>query len=168
MKKTTQVLMLLVVTISAKSAMAASDFGSVVSGVERQYSVHAQRVPMMGFISFCAHVGSGGALKGLRVAEFDHLSLPPGEDRLIELMRSQLDAEWQPFVTTREKGGKEQTAIFVRPVGHAMRMLIADYENGELDIVRIELNGDKIARWIEHPRDEVHHAAHQGDEARAQ
>ncbi len=152
------VLVLAVLTATTGCAARAGDFGSVVSGVEQQYAVHAQRVPLMGFISLCARFGTGGAVKGLRIAEFDHLSLTAGNDRLVELVRSQLDAQWQPFVTSRDKDGAEQTVIFVKPAGHALRFLIADYEHGELDIVRMELNGEMLAKWMHDPRGEAHHA----------
>jgi hypothetical protein len=39
-----------------------------------------------------------------------------------------------------------------------MRMLIADYEHGELDVVRMELDGDQLARFVHNPR--CRHAHH--------
>ncbi|HTW49874.1 MAG TPA: hypothetical protein VMD92_18090 [Acidobacteriaceae bacterium] len=138
------------------------DFDAVVCAVEQRYNAHAQRVPMMGFVSFCAWAATGGGVKGLKIAEFDHLSLAParlmvrGETaapdsgELESLVRSSLGPGWQPFVTDREGSG-EVSVIYVQPVGGSMRMMIADYNNHELDLVRIEINGDRLRHWMKDP-----------------
>jgi hypothetical protein len=36
-------------------------------------------------------------------------------------------------------------------------MLIADYEHGELDLVRVELNGERLARWVDDPQGSARH-----------
>lgn len=38
------------------------DFDSVVAGVEHRYSVHAQRVPLMSFVSICAMLKTRGGV----------------------------------------------------------------------------------------------------------
>lgn len=134
------------------------DFNNVVSAVEQRYNTHAQRVPMMGFVSFCAWAGSLGGVKGMRIAEFDNLALGKADD-LSRMVQDSLDAQWHPFVIDREAG--EQSVIFVQPHGNSMRMLIADYENGELDLVRMEINGERLQQWMHDPaqsaRDRNHH-----------
>jgi hypothetical protein len=32
-----------------------------------------------------------------------------------------------------------------------MRMLITDYEHGELDVVRVEVNADRLKHWMRDP-----------------
>jgi hypothetical protein len=44
--------------------------------------------------------------------------------------------------------------IFVREKGDGMGMMIADYEHGELDVVRMELSGDALAKWMKDPQGE--------------
>lgn len=138
---------------SARAA-AKPDFDAVISAVEHRYSAHAERVPMMGFVSFCAHVASGGGVKGMKVAEFDHLAVPDSAE-LATVVRQTLGSNWQPFVTERERGGK-LSLIFVQPNGSDMRMLIADYEHGELDVVRMEVNGERLAHWVRDPAGSTH------------
>lgn len=133
---------------------AGPDFDSVVSAVEHQYSTRAQRVPMMGFVSFCAHFASGGGVKGMKIAEFDHLSAPDTA-QLESLVRQTLGDSWQPFVTERERNGNV-SVIYVQPSGSDMRMLIANYEHGELNLVRMQLNGDRLARWMHDPEGSAH------------
>lgn len=140
----------------AVSAGSGGDFDAVVSAVEHRYSSHAERVPMMGLVSFCAWVTTRGGVKGMRVAEFDHLSIAGDPAGLERLVRESLGSDWQPFVVDRSRRG-DQSLIYVRPSGEAMRMLIADYEHGELDVVRIEINGDRLQRWIHDPEGSARH-----------
>lgn len=150
-----------IATVAAVAALlpwsaraAGPDFDSIVSAVEHQYATRAQRVPMMGFVSLCAHVASHGGVKGMKIAEFDHLS---GADtgQLESLVRQTLGGNWQPFVTERERNGNV-SIIYVQPTGSDMRMLIADYENGELNLVRMELNGERLATWLKDPHGSAH------------
>ena len=130
------------------------DFDSVVSGVEQRYAVHAQRIPLMGFVSFCARAKTHGGVKDMRIAEFDHIGKLDAGD-LYSLMQSKLGAQWQPMVTERSTAHSEMSVIFVQPADQSMRMLIADYENGELDLVRMELNGSVLAKWMHKPQGHV-------------
>ena len=127
------------------------DFEAVVSGVEQRYSVHAQRIPLMGLVSLCARATTRGGVKDMRIAEFDHIG-KLDTAALYSLMRTQLGTRWQPMVTDRSTSGSELSVVFVQPSDRSMRMLVADYENGELDVVRMELNGSALARWMHDPK----------------
>ncbi|MGC2637208.1 MAG: hypothetical protein WA294_08505 [Acidobacteriaceae bacterium] len=162
----------------AGRAAARPDFDAVVSAVEHRYNAHVQRVPMMGLISFCAHVATGGGVKGMKIAEFDHLNIAPqklvlrGESAapdtadLEALVRNTLGDSWRPFVVEHERSGDDDI-IYVQPNGSSMRMLIADYENGELDLVRMEVNGDRLAHWVHDPKGSArnHDYSATGDQA---
>jgi hypothetical protein len=137
------------------SAVAQPDFDTVVSAVEHRYSAHAERVPMMGLVSLCAHVASHGGVKGVKIAEFDNLPAAPDSTELQDLVSNTLGGSWRRFVTDRSSNG-DLNIIYVQPNGSAMRMLIADYEHGELDLVRVELNGERLARWVDDPRGSAH------------
>ena len=58
----------------------------------------------------------------------------------------------------------EQTTIFVRPAGRAMQLLIANYENGELNVVRVELDGEQLAKWMKEPGNPLRESRHGHDE----
>lgn len=130
------------------------DFDAVVRGVEQKYSVHAQQMPMMGFISLCARAKTHGGVRDMRIAEFDHLGNVNPQD-LALLLQSKLGDAWQPFVHSRElQDGKasDDSIIYVQPNGDSMRMLVMDYDHGELDVVRMELNGSALAEWMHRPQ----------------
>jgi hypothetical protein len=136
------------------SAAGHHDFDAVVSAVEHRYDARAERVPKMGFVNFCAWVVTRGGVKGMKIAEFDHLSNVSDSAELEKLVGDSLGGEWQPFVVERDRNG-EVDVIYVQPHGEAMRMLIADYEHGELDLVRVEVNADRLRHWIRDPRGSV-------------
>jgi hypothetical protein len=144
------------VPVVVSAAGGNNDFDAVVSAVEHRYSARAERVPMMGFVSFCAWVTTGGGVKGMKVAEFDHLPDSPDSGDLEKLVRQALGGDWQPFVVDRSRSG-DVSLIYVRPNGGAMRMLIADYEHGELDLVRMEVNGDRLRHWMKDPEGSARH-----------
>lgn len=128
------------------------DFDAVVSALEQHYSLRAERVPMMGFVSFCAHVWSVGGVKSMRIAEFDNLPQTATGDpaQLEQLVTNTLGSDWQRMIMDRNANGSV-SLIFVRPDGNNMRMLIADYDNGELDLVRLEMNPARMEHWIRDP-----------------
>jgi hypothetical protein len=159
--------LLLGLALLASTGCSAADhgFNSVVAGVEHRYSVHAQRIPLMGFVSFCAMLKTHGGVKGLRIAEFDNIRGMDGMD-LDALLRSRLGKDWQPFVTDVEGGdrARDRSVILVRPHGSSMGMLVVDYDHGELDLVGMELNGAALAKWLYHP-EEQQRSSHRGHDS---
>ena len=141
-------------------AAAPPDFDTLVSALEHHYSAHVQRVPLMGFVSFCAWVTTGGGVHGMKVADFEHFSGPSDPAELERFVSDTLGPRWEHFVTNRSRDG-ELNLIYVQPHGSAMRMMIADYEHGELDLVRMDLNGERLAHWVQDPTGSARgHAGH--------
>jgi hypothetical protein len=147
MALTMVIAVILPITVRAASG---HDFDAVVSAVEQRYEAHAEKVPMMGFVSFCAWAVTRGGVKGMKIAEFDHISNVSDSAELEKLVGDSLGDRWERFVVDRERNG-EVDIIYVQPSGSAMRMLIADYEHGELDVVRVEVNADRLKHWMKDP-----------------
>lgn len=127
------------------------DFDSVVAGVEQRYNVRAQRIPLMGFISLCARAKTHGGVKGMNIAQFDHIGNLDA-DGLYSIMQSELGSGWEPMV--RDRSGTDTSVIFVQPSAdarHSLKMMIADYDHGELDLVRMDMNGSALAKWMHRP-----------------
>jgi hypothetical protein len=133
------------------------DFDGLVTAVAHRYDAHATHIPMMSVVSLCARFATHGGVKGLRVVEFDDVKATLNVSELSSLIRNHLGSEWQPFINEHDKQGKSQSIIFVREKGDALRMMIADYDHGELDVVRMELSGDSLAKWMKDPQGEAHH-----------
>src|ERR1700735_3000870 len=145
---------LLLVSATVYSLAADREFDGLVSEVAHRYDAHETRVPMMSSVSLCARFATHGGVKGLRVVEFDDVKATVDVSELASLLRSHLGAEWQPFIQEHGKQGESESIIFVREKGDAMGMMIADYEHGELDVVRMELSGDALAKWMKDPQGE--------------
>jgi hypothetical protein len=148
--------LLLLVSATVYSFAADRDFDGLVSEVSHRYDAHATRIPMMSFVSLCARFATHGGVKGLRIAEFDDMKATLDVSELSSLVRNHLGPEWQPFINEHDKQGKSESIIFVREKGDALRMMIADYDHGELDLVRMELSGDSLAKWMRDPQGEAH------------
>jgi hypothetical protein len=139
-------------------------FDSVVSAVQHHYSVRAQQIPLMGLVSFCARITTSGGVKGMQIAEFDNFTPADGPRQLEQLISDNIGSQWQRFVTDREANG-ELSLIFARPDGRSMDMLIADYDHGELDIVRMDVNGDRLEHWMHDPTDNARNRGHRTQNA---
>ncbi len=150
----------LLVSGTGCASAADREFNGVVHDVSQRYHLHATKVPMMSLVSLCARVATHGGVKGLRVAEFGGVSPSVDMTALSGLVRANLGPEWQPFITEQSRDGGEQSVIYVRPMGKSMRMLIADYDGGELDVVRMELNGAALAKWVKEPKAQAHSGHH--------
>jgi hypothetical protein len=133
------------------------DFDGLVTAVAHRYDVHATHIPMMSVVSLCARFATHGGVKGLRVVEFDDFKASLSVSELTSLVRNSLGPEWQPFINERDNQGGSQSIIFVSQKGNALRMMIADYDHNELDVVRMELSGDALAKWMKDPHSKTLH-----------
>jgi hypothetical protein len=132
------------------------EFDNFVSEVAHRYDAHATRIPIpMSVVSLCARVATHGGVKDLRVAEIDNLKPALDLAELTTLVRKHLGTEWQPFISQQERQGGSLSVIFVRQRGDGMRMMIADYDRGELDVVQMEVSGDRLATWMKDPKGEA-------------
>lgn len=142
-------------TLLAAGALSISaadrEFNALLSEVSKRYEIRATHIPLMGFVSLCARIGSHGGVRNLHIAEFDNIKAQIDFSELASLVRASIGADWQPFVVERSRSGGDQSVIFVRPVGGSMRMLIADYEHNELDVIDMELNGESLTKWMNNP-----------------
>jgi hypothetical protein len=152
----TSIALVLVVSATFYSFAADREFDGLVSELAHSYDAHPTRIPMMSFVSLCARFATHGGVKGLRVAEFDNVKAAGDASELSSLVRNHLGPEWQPFVREHGKQGKSESIIFVREKGDALRMMIAEYDDGELDLVRMELSGDSLAKWMKDPQRNAH------------
>jgi hypothetical protein len=149
--------MLLLAGPTLYSFAADRDFDGLVTAVAHRYDVHATHIPMMSVVSLCARFATHGGVKGLRVVEFDDFKASLSLSELTSLVRNSLGPEWQPFINERDNQGGSQSIIFVRQKGDALRMMIADYDHNELDVVRMELSGDSLAKWMKDPHSKILH-----------
>ena len=146
------------------SAIAADhDFNDAVSSIKHTYHLHRRYVPFIRLASFGAHVATGGAVQGMRIAVFDEKKrLPAGAD-MPGLLKGALGSSWSLVVESISKDispatanagarrASEQDAIFAHPHGERMTLLVATYDDEGLSLVRVDLNAAQFAQWLQDP-----------------
>jgi hypothetical protein len=136
-------------------------FDSVVHGIESHYGVHATRVPFMGLISGITGIATHGGVRGIRVAEIEHLEGPMDGKELNALVEERVGKGWQRMIRETSRNG-DQTLIYVKPDGERLALLIVDRDGGGLNVVQVSVNpahfDDEIGQYRH-----SHHNQHDSD-----
>jgi hypothetical protein len=140
-------------------------FDAVVRGIESRYHVHANKIPLLGLVSGMARVATHGGVRGVHVAEIEHLKGPVDGAELNSLVTERMGAGWQRIVRDTSRGGEEQSLIFVKPEGNRLGMLVVDLDRREMNVVEISINPEKLSSEIaehRHTRDSDSSSEKQG------
>jgi hypothetical protein len=138
----------LLLALATPAFAADLDFNRLVSGVERRYQVRHEHILLIGFASFCTRIYTHGGVKGLRIADFENSGTRISADDFDAYLHEQLGESWNVIVRSHERATNEDTIIYARANGKNFLLLIADVENGELSLVNVGINGDKLPKWV--------------------
>lgn len=133
-----------------------SGFDGVLSSIETRYHVHAERIPLMGLVSFIAHTSTKGGVSGMHVAEIDNFDAEVDGEELNHLVQEKLGGGWERMIRETSRKGNSQTLIFVKPEGRKMGMFVLDLDGHEMDVVQMSVNPDHLNESI--GKYEHHHA----------
>jgi hypothetical protein len=131
--------------------LAAADgggFGSVVQGIESRYHVHATKIPFLGLMSLVASHATHGGVRGIHVAEIDHLDGPVDGAELNALVAQRVGPGWQRIVRDTSRSGLDQDLIYIKPEGNRLGMLVVDLDHKEMDVVEISIDPNKLSEEI--------------------
>lgn len=122
-------------------------FDSLANALSEQYSAKATKIPLMWAVSLCARAVTHNGVRGMRVVEFDRFG--PVEDRAAfeEMVRSKLGEEWSEAVRVREANG-EETLIYMNVKKELADMVVVNLDHRELNLVRMKMNPEQLARWM--------------------
>jgi hypothetical protein len=120
-------------------------FDGVVSSIESQYHVHATRIPFLGLVSFMSRTATHGGVRGMHIAEFEHLTGPVDGEELNRIVEEKLGAGWERVVRETSRKGDEQTLVFMHPEGDRMGLFVLDYNNREMDVVQVSVDPDHLS-----------------------
>ena len=123
-------------------------FDAVVRGIETRYHAHANKIPFMGLISLVAGHATHGGVRGIHVAEIEHLDSPVDGTELNALVAERMGAGWERIVRDTSRSGDEQSLIYVKPQGDRLGMLVVDLDHAEMNVVQISINPDKLSDEI--------------------
>lgn len=147
-----------VLALSASPAWGGDlNFGHLVSSIEQRYQIRHQHIPLIGFASFCARIVTHGGVRGLKLAEFENTGARVPADDFDSFIHDQIGETWSLIVRSHDRAAHEDTLIYARENGNRFVLLIADVENGELSLVKVGLDADRLPKWInEHDHDRRH------------
>lgn len=138
---------LLVVANVQASGRNAADFDAMVKALGEHYGAQATKVPLMWAVSLCARGATRGGVRGMRIAQFDHFGPVDDGDEFDAIVESKLGDGWTPTVRERESNGNE-SLVYTREDGRLTEFVIIDLDHGELNAVRMEMNPEQLARWV--------------------
>ncbi len=125
-------------------------FNGVVRSIETRYHVRATRIPFVGLMSFISGRATHGGVGNLHIAEFESFDADVDGDELNAMVAEKLGAGWERMIRETSRHGSEQTLIFCRPEGSRMGLFIVDSESGEMDVVQVSVNPDRLNESISH------------------
>lgn len=123
-------------------------FDGVVHSIEREYHMHATRIPFMGLASMIANKATNGGVSGVHVAEFEHFTATVDGQELARMVEKKLGTDWQRMIRETGKKGKEQTLIYVHPDGRRMEIFVLDLNGHELDVIQASVDPDHLNESI--------------------
>ena len=129
-------------------------FDQVVSSIESRYHVHADRIPLLGLVSFVARTSTGDGVRGMHVAEIEDFQAEVDGEELNRLVAQMLGAGWERIIRETSRSGGSQTLIFMRPEGSRMGLFVLDLDGHEMDVVQMSVDpdhlGEKIGQYDHH------------------
>jgi hypothetical protein len=138
-----------VVAVLATAGIAsAASFEDVARNVESRLGMKRTRMPGMGFLmnSFVAVSRPGGA-RAMKLAAFESENgrFEPGTFQSAVRERA---AGWTPVVQVQSLMGREEVALYVKPAGDKLELLIATSEQSEGTLVYVKIPGRQLMEWF--------------------
>jgi len=143
-------------------------FDGVVSSIETRYHVHAERIPLIGLISFISHRATNGGVSGMHVAEIDDFHGDVDGEELNRMIEQKLGTEWERVIRETSRKGNSQTMIYMRPEGPRMGLFVLDLDGQEMDVVQVSVDPKHLNESIgkydhHHGDDDADKSHHDGD-----
>ncbi|MGA8090700.1 MAG: hypothetical protein WCA10_25725 [Terracidiphilus sp.] len=132
-------------------------FDGVISSIETRYHVHAERIPLIGLISFISHKATSGGVSGMQVAEIDDFHADVDGEELNRMVGQKLGSEWERVIRETSRKGNSQTLIYMHPEGPRMGLFVLDLDGHEMDVVQLSVDpnhlNESIAKYDHHHRE---------------
>lgn len=123
-------------------------FDQVVSSIESRYHVHADRIPLLGLVSFVARASTHDGVRSMHVAEIEDFNAEVDGEELNKLVSEKLGSGWERVIRETSRKGADQTLIFMRPEGSRMGMFVLDLGGHEMDVVQMSVDPDHLKEKI--------------------
>jgi hypothetical protein len=141
-------LVVLIVPCAVLAGAGEGGFDAVVRSIETRYDAHATRIPFLGLMSFISGRATHGGVGNLHIAEFESFDANVDGDELNAMVQEKLGAGWERMIRETSRHGSDQTLIFSHPEGSRMGLFIVDSESGEMDVVQVSVDPDRLNESI--------------------
>ena len=143
--------LMIAAALLAAPALAESDFDSLVHNMENHYGTKKTYIPFMGVANFFVKVARPAGTKDFKLAVFEHVDRDrhPSAELLDDRF---LSRGWKPFVRVVSKKNRERVQIYARESGRDHELLITTFEDREAVMVRVRVNAENLAKWVNNPR----------------
>jgi hypothetical protein len=124
-----------------------AEFDSIVRSVQEQSGCERTHIPFFWLARVAVAVGRPAGASQLKLALFERPAVAP--ERFSEIVDDAVGPVWRPMVRVRSQQG-EVTSIFVRENGgHAVRILIANKDRDDAELVEIRLDVGRLLRFVD-------------------
>jgi hypothetical protein len=123
-------------------------FDQVVSSIESRYHVHADRIPLLGLVSFVARASTHDGVRSMHVAEIEDFNAEVDGEELNKLVSEKLGSGWERVIRETSRKGADQTLIFMRPEGSRMGMFVLDLGGREMDVVQMSVDPEHLSEKL--------------------
>jgi hypothetical protein len=126
----------------------ADEFSAAAKHVESNYQVRRTDPHLMGFAQLLANPAIAG--NELKIASFENenLAFKPSLLDLDKTMAAVLSTKWTPFLRLGSREKETATAIYAKPSGETMQLLIGSIQSNEIGLAEMKVNAKDIRRWI--------------------
>ena len=141
---------LIVLLLAPALLFADRDFDSLVREMESQYGSKKVHIPMLGFANFLVKVARPAGTKDFKLAIFEDID----SDRhpSVELLDATFrPSGWKPFVQVIDNRNRERIHVYSRQTNRDHELMITTLERDEAMIVRVRVNAERLARWVNNP-----------------
>jgi hypothetical protein len=129
------------------------EFDLIVDTMESQYGTKRLSIPFLGIANLFVKAIRPAGARDIKLAVFEHVEewRHPSHERLDDMVESLPAQRWSRFVRVQSHRGRERVHIYGRKAKEDWELLIATLERNEAVIVRVRLNPDGLAKWVNNP-----------------
>jgi hypothetical protein len=124
------------------------EFDQIVKGIERQYGVKPNHIPLLGVGNLLLKTTHPQGVSGFRIAVFEDLA---GAEGFFAVMNGVGDSNLHPVVQVQSRFNRESTYVFAGSPGKSTRLLVATLENGQATVIEVKADLNALLQLLRDP-----------------
>jgi hypothetical protein len=129
------------------------EFDYIVRSMEAEFGQKRMFIPFLGVANFFVKTIRPAGARDLKLAVFEGVARyrHPSDERLDQILTLQSGQGWARFVRVQSKRNPERVNIYARRVNKDWELFVTSVERNEAVFIRVRVNPDGLARWVENP-----------------